>query len=121
MHYNGQSVVLGSALLAAVSLGPTTAQAVAAPSGENQTLVAGPQIETDDYSPYQEGYEKGTPEGYKAGASQAYNKCDYDWGKGRLDPSVSKDAYGLGYAEAYNKEYDKGFQEGQAKYCTPPG
>ncbi|MEV4295633.1 hypothetical protein [Microbispora rosea] len=115
MRATTQSIVFGSALLTVLGIGSPAARAVPVFHAVNPLTVAAPHNVADDDSPYQQGYEKGTPEGYSAGEAQAYNKCEYAF----PSTGTATDAYGHGYSDAYGKAYDTGYQQGLTKYCTP--
>ncbi|MFI7644085.1 hypothetical protein [Nonomuraea sp. NPDC049400] len=107
-------IIVGAAFAAIVALWPAGAQASPIPSSGTQATVT---EEPPDGTPYQRGYDRGRSEGYERGEARALNYCARDpflpW------PTVSQDAYGVGYDEAFQLSYGRGFEDGYAKHCRP--
>ncbi|WP_433444653.1 hypothetical protein [Nonomuraea sp. CA-141351] len=114
MQIKRNSIILGAALYAAFALWPAGAQASPVPTSDAQATVT---TAASDPTPYQKGYDRGRTEGYSQGESRALNYCVQE----PFGPTVtaSEDAYGVGYKEAFQLSYGRGFEDGFAKYCRP--
>ncbi len=112
MRRTTQSIIVGSALFAAVAL-PVGAPAAVGPTSEAQ--IAWAISPPDDSSPYQKGYAKGLSEGYQEGETRAREHCADipSW------PNWPPGAYGVGYADGYMLGWSRGLEDGRAKYCRP--
>ena len=114
MHTKRHAIVSGAAFAATVALGPAGAQASPTANTGTQASVT---EDPPDGTPFQKGYDRGRSEGYSRGEARALAYCARDpflpW------PTVSQDAYGVGYDEAFQLSYGRGFEDGAAKYCRP--
>ncbi|TMR88802.1 hypothetical protein [Nonomuraea basaltis] len=115
MRYPSRTTILGTAFFATVALWPVEAQASASPVSVMRTTSTAIAPPDDDRAPYQKGYATGLSEGYQEGEARAREHCEDipAW------PNWPPGAYGKGYADGYMLGWQRGLDDGMAKYCRP--
>lgn len=119
MRHTRQSIILGTAFFATVAIWPGTQTSAASSSAAYvapAVTATGPTpYQPPGPTPYQEGYNKGLSQGQREGDAQARSHCadTASW------PQWPEGAYGVGYADGYQLGWNRGLNDGMARYCKP--